>query len=69
MKTSIIKSILALSILAILSGCADDPVVTSQTTTSRRVMSEPAPMESTTMSTMSQPTTVRQTHSTTTTAY
>ena len=65
MKTSILKSILALSVLAILSGCADDPVVTSQTTSTRRVVSEPMA----TSTVIEQPTTVRQTRSTTTTAY
>ncbi len=65
MKTSILKSILALSVLAILSGCADDPVVTSQTTSTRRVVSEPM----VTSTVIEQPTTVRQTRSTTTTAY
>ena len=65
MKTSILKSVLALSVLAIVSGCASDPVVTSQTTSTRRVVSQP--MESSTV--VEQPMAVRQTHSTTTTAY
>lgn len=63
MKSSILKLTLALSILATicLSGCASDPVVTSQTTTSSRRIVSPSPMETTTVTSPS----IRQSTTTT----